>query len=63
LSRLTPDEVRDLFEPILLREARDRLDHLIEVCRILDAEPSSDVVDLRARLTAALGKRASVQAK
>src|SRR6266576_6004477 len=31
LTRLTPDQVRQIFEPVLLREARGQLDSLIEI--------------------------------
>jgi hypothetical protein len=59
------DEVRKdvaarIFEPVMLREARDTLDKLIEICRLLGAEPSPDIAELRARLDAALTERDSV---
>ena len=38
----------------MLREARDRIDSLFEICRLLDAAPGQDIETIRAALTKAL---------
>jgi hypothetical protein len=57
MTRLTPDEVRQVFEPILLTEALRSLDNLIEICRVLEADPSDDVRYVRNKLAEAVSNR------